>query len=131
MTGFAWGKNYEVFAKMRMWNNLTWEWEAATKGTGAGQIVEVENFPATLSGSQVPILDDQADPTRKYKISNVDTGGDPKYFGYLDKDGNWYIMKLTGKKGLYAKGISGYSDNWDVNGLYIGTLIFDYFNNVF
>ena len=78
---------------------------------------------------QIVITSD--DPTSKYQITHLDTTGDIKYFGYLDKNSNWYIRQLTASKGLYAKGSSNYLDNWDGNGKYIGTLTFDYFNNVF
>lgn len=38
-----------------LWNTETWEYEVATQGTGTGQPVSVENFPATLSGATVPV----------------------------------------------------------------------------
>ena len=118
-----------------LWNTETWEFELATQGSPAAAVVNVENFPAVISGTSVPITGEVSnsndDPTAKYKITNIDSSGDTKYFGYLDRDGNWYIMKLTATQGLYAKGTSNYLSNWDENGKYIGNLEFDYFNNVF
>ncbi len=72
-----------------------------------------------------------SDPISDYKISNIDSSGATQYFGFLDKYGNWYIMKLTATQCLYFKGTSGYSGNWDVDGKYVGILEFDYFNNIF
>ena len=72
--------------------------------------------------------DSYNDPTSVYKISNLDTGGDIKYFGYLDKDGNWYIMQLTSVSSLYIKGTSDYETNWTNRAI---SLNYDYFHNVF
>ncbi len=50
-----------------------------------------------------------------YMPADQDTGG-TSFYGYLDKDGNWYIMKTvrTGNElaHTYAKGTSGYPAAW-------------------
>ncbi len=43
--------------KIYLWNPETLCWEASTKGSGAGQAVSVENFPAVISGASVPVND--------------------------------------------------------------------------
>jgi len=108
-----------------LYNTDTLEWEAATKGTGAGQAVSVENFPAVISGSLVPIQND--DPTSKYKITDIDPTDGNSYFGYMDKDGNWYIMHLTSTEARYIKGTAAYEDAWIAK----GGLAYDYFDNIF
>lgn len=67
------------------------------------------------------------DPTAKYKISGIDGDGDPKYFGFTDKDGGWYILALTTTAAMYAKGDSGYTTSWAGR----AALSYDYFYNVF
>lgn len=64
-----------------------------------------------------------------YKISDMDTSSDPSYFGYIDKDGNWYITELTESTGevRYCKGSSDYSTNWTSR----ASLTYDLYNNVF
>lgn len=50
-------------------------------------------------------------PTDGYGIMNTDTVSTPYYYGFLNKDGAWYIVKEVGDGSfLYAKGSSGY--NW-------------------
>ncbi len=83
-----------------VWNISTLAWEASSVG----------------------ISDD---PLAKYKITGIDPGG--IYFGYADKDGAWYIMKLTATEALYAKGNTGYSTAWANK----ESQIYDYFFNMF
>lgn len=67
-------------------------------------------------------------PTDGYKITDFDDST-PSYYGFVNKDGAWYIQKedtLTGTY-RYAKGSSTYSDNWDDR----ENLSYDYFDNVF
>jgi len=50
----------------------------------------------------------------KYLPCNQDDAGDPSYYGYMDRDGNWYIVKEDEAAGLtqYAAGTSGYVAAW-------------------
>lgn len=48
-----------------------------------------------------------------YSISDMDTTSDPKYFGYMDDSGEWYIMKMTTSSEFrYVRGSTDYSTNW-------------------
>lgn len=67
------------------------------------------------------------DLTAKYKISDIDDSGTTKYFGFTDKDGNWFIMSLTTTDVRYIKGASGYTTNWAAR----AGLTYDYFYNAF
>ncbi len=50
-------------------------------------------------------------PTDGYAIANTDTSSTPYYYGFINKDGAWYIVKEVGDGSfLYAKGGSSY--NW-------------------
>jgi len=53
----------------------------------------------------------------RYKPAQTDEVDATKYFGYLDKDGNWFIMResetKTGKKYLYATGTGKFKDNFE------------------
>lgn len=53
-------------------------------------------------------------PTGKYGISNTEETATYKYFGFEDKDGNWYIMRKTLATNiyLYAAGSSDYATAW-------------------
>ena len=49
-----------------------------------------------------------------YQISDGDDTGAVKYYGFLQTNGTWYIMKNdTGSNSYrYAKGDSGYTTAW-------------------
>lgn len=68
------------------------------------------------------------EPTDGYKITDLDDSA-PAYYGFVDKDGNWFIQKEDDTSGAYryVKGTSSYSTNWTNR----GSLTYDYFNNVF
>lgn len=53
-------------------------------------------------------------PTDAYSISNTEDTGTYKYFGFEDKDGNWYILRKTIATNiyLYTAGASDYSTGW-------------------
>ena len=63
-----------------------------------------------------------------YHVSDIDSTG-PNYYGFIDKDGAWYIIKedTTALSYRYCKGTSDYSSNWDNR----ATLTYDYFDAVF
>jgi hypothetical protein len=115
--------------QMHLWNVENWEWEAATKGSGTGQAVSVENFPAVISGASIPVTGTISgdDPTTKYKITDIDPTEGNSYFGYVDKDGAWFIMNLTATAARYFKGNDHYTDAWNTK----GDLDYGYFHNVF
>jgi len=48
----------------------------------------------------------------RYYISDIDDASDPKYYGFLDKDGNWYILKETSGTYRYEHGSANYTTNW-------------------
>jgi hypothetical protein len=67
------------------------------------------------------------DPTLKYKITDMDPTEGDSYFGYVDKDGAWYIMHLTASEARYIKGDSNYTTAWTGKDL----LVYDYFYQIF
>ena len=66
--------------------------------------------------------------TSQYHISDLDTSAIPMYFGYVDQNGNWYIMQLSTSNGTarYCKGFSGYAAAWTAR----AGQTYDYFSNV-
>lgn len=72
--------------------------------------VHVTNTPTVTVSGDVTIA--SSNPLAAYAIANIDeTSVTPKYYGYLNKDGGWYIARLvSGDTFTYAKGNSGY--NW-------------------
>lgn len=49
-----------------------------------------------------------------FNVSEVDTAGNVKYYGFLDPNGVWIIMREDTSTGTfrYATGGSGYAANW-------------------
>ena len=88
------------------------------------------------------VLDDgtvvvMSNPTELYVVADTDdkqTGNATLiyYYGFVDIDGNWYIMKedLTGSTATYRyiKGSSDYPTNWTNRTTLVG---WDYFYNTF
>ena len=99
---------------------------------------KVENLILGKSmGSGMAVLEDKTgkqidpaerQPTDGYKISEVDNG-ETTYYGFIDKDGAWYIMKEDPSTGSfrYARAESNFAGNWAGR----ERLKYDYFHNVF
>lgn len=68
------------------------------------------------SGNEIDPAEKQ--PTDGYEIAQIDdTAADYAYYGFVDKNGNWYITRedVAGADAgtyLYAAGTTGFSTNW-------------------
>jgi hypothetical protein len=87
--------------------------------------------PGTVSikdSTGTPIDPSEKQPTDGYEITEVDDVGTTSYYGFVHKNGAWYITKedSTGSY-RYAKGASLFSVSWTGRAL----LTYDYFDNVF
>jgi hypothetical protein len=56
----------------------------------------------------------RTDLLARYRCADLDESGDPKYYGFIDTDGAWYILRYNVASGQirYAKGASGYTIAW-------------------
>lgn len=45
-------------------------------------------------------------------LSNIDDATSTEYYGYEDKDGNWYVKKLASNSIKFATGATDYATNW-------------------
>lgn len=60
------------------------------------------------TGTKVDIA--QKQPLDGYSISDIDTSGSTQYFGFMNKDGAWYILQANADNSIrYARGSSGYT----------------------
>lgn len=75
---------------------------------------EFTNFNAQMAG---------------YLISDTDDTSNPKYYGFLDKFGNWYILRenTSTKTYRYCKGSNDYTTNWTNR----ASLTYDYVSVIF
>jgi hypothetical protein len=104
-------------------------------------IVDVRGKPVNLANNNqmvglpigggfggLPIIAESLD---QYHISDGDEATTTKYYGYVTKDGAWYIMKndTVANNYRYARGgtSTSYTDNWNNR----ATITYDYFNVVF
>ena len=80
-----------------------------------------DNVSLTNGGNMKVSIEEanEADPTFGYGINNTDNDGNdvnPNYYGFEDKDGNWYIMKEDKSSNpaiyTYSLGASDYSTAW-------------------
>lgn len=67
-------------------------------------------------------------PTDGYNITEIDDATLPSYFGFVNKDSAWYIMREDSSGAYrYAKGSTLFSTNWTGR----AALTYDYFDSVF
>ena len=68
------------------------------------------------------------DALLRYRQADYDNASDPKYFSFVDKNGNWFILKQdeSDKSLRYATGASYYADNW----INRSSLDFNYFYDI-
>jgi hypothetical protein len=66
------------------------------------------------------------DPTRGYMPSDKDEASTTKYYGFMNKEGYWYIMQDTTTTDRYIKGTSGYATAWTNR----ASLTYGYFSEV-
>jgi len=62
-------------------------------------------------------------------VHDLDTASDPKYYGYVNTRGAWYIMEENTAAGTFrfARGLSDYSTSWTAR----AGLTYEYLNEVF
>lgn len=82
---------------------------------------------AIKNTSGVAIDPAEKKPTDGYSITEIDDSGADTYYGFVNKDGAWFILKDSDSTYRYAKGSSLFSINWAGR----TGLSYDYFNNVF
>ena len=87
------------------------------------RITSPVRLPVDQSGNPL------ADPLSAYRVSDVDSYSDPKFYGFLSADGAWYILKenSTANTYRYAAGKEDYAAAWTdrVN------LAYGYFDAIF
>jgi hypothetical protein len=90
-----------------VYNPSSGNWELEQQG-----MIEAvtSNLYAVVDDIEQYILDTLA----HYKIDDFDVSGDPKYVGYQEKGGAYYIVRYNiGTPAVaYTKGASGYSTAW-------------------
>lgn len=78
------------------------------------------------SGNQIDPA--EKEPTDGYRISEIDDSSLPSYYGFVDKDSNWYIAKEDSSGSYrYVRGASSFSTNWTNR----ASLTYDYFDSIF
>jgi hypothetical protein len=78
------------------------------------------------SGNQIDPA--EKGPTDGYRVSEIDDASTPSYYGFVDKDSNWYIAKEDSSGSYrYVKGDSSFSTNWTNR----ASLSYDYFDTIF
>lgn len=68
----------------------------------------------------------------QYQVSDTDeAAASPQYYGFLGKEGHWYIMKVINTAGVktyrYIQGHSDYDTNWTGR----AGLTYGYFDEIF
>jgi len=68
-------------------------------------------------------------PIDNYRISEIDDYDIDSYYGFIDENDNWFIMKEDMDAGTYRyiKGDSNFPDNWNNR----KNLTYDYYNKIF
>ncbi len=83
---------------------------------------------AIKNSAGVQIDPAEAHPTDGYEITEIDDTSSPAYYGFLKKNGYWYIMKEDSAGAYrYSKGTTAFTTNWTNR----ASLTYDYFNSIF
>jgi hypothetical protein len=84
------------------------------------------NTGGTGAGNQAA---QAAQPTEGFKISEIDDSGAISYYGFVNQDGGWLIMKQDSDTSSfrYVKGNLNFSGNWGIR----ETLKYDYYYKLF
>lgn len=104
----------------------------------AGQVVTAFSTSTGMSaGDYIHGIRDIDDVLAGYKIADVDDDASPNYYGFVDREGNWFILKETIAAGAntyrYCKGTKNYdtalTGGWAMRANIATT--YDYYFNVF
>lgn len=98
----------------------------------AGQVVTSFSASSGMSGEDYKHIErDGDDILARYKCADTDDDASPNYYGFLDKEGNWYILQEVLVAGAntyrYVRGTADYATNWGNR----AGLTYDYFSEVF
>lgn len=101
---------------------------STTATTHRAEVTADNKLAVFATGSNLALSNNQ-DPLSSYKCSDIYDATNPNYYGYIDKDGNWYILEnnTTNNTNRYVKGGSEYTTNWTNR----SGLTYDYYNVVF
>lgn len=66
--------------------------------------MEVTAVKEAIEGIRFPIPNFIQDPFIQYKPADIDDASTPKYYGFIDPNGHWYIMKEESSTYRYASG---------------------------
>lgn len=82
------------------------------------------NSPVTNSNAITP-----QSPTNGYRISEIDNSGVIAYYGFVNNNGAWFIMKEDANSGTfrYVRGEAGFPTRWRSR----KELVYDYFHKLF
>lgn len=78
---------------------------------GGGGMSQTDMVSA-LNGSNAAKDTSVRDFLSHYKLTDIDDSSATEYYGYTDKDGNWYIKKVTTTAIRFISGASAYTTNW-------------------
>ena len=113
-----------VFSKLMLWNTETWEYQSATTGSGVGTYVTVDNFPAVMSGSSIPVTGTvNLGLTSQYALKMMEDSVNPQMISYVGEavagsshlDAVWRIKRLDTTSGviiMWAGGVNSFTKIW-------------------
>lgn len=62
---------------------------------------------------QVKVVNTNDDIYATYKASDTDIGEENSYYGFINKQGNWFILRNSGEAFRYTFGSTDYTKNWN------------------
>lgn len=90
--------------------------------------VEVDKVGGGGGGSTNFAIEEKiTDQLATYFLTDIDDTTATEYYGYVDKNGAWYIKKVTTTAIRFCRGSSGYTTSWTGR----AGLSYDYFNSIF
>lgn len=77
--------------------------------------------------TELQTLTTNSSPLEGYEISRSDDSSTPQYYGFVNTDGAWYILRINSGVYTYTSGASGFLTNWTNR----AALTYDEYNNIF
>lgn len=95
----------------KCWNPDSLAWDRMTQPlvniSNASIFVALGSIEAKLVS-----VEKGQDPLAKYAFGFMDTGSATSYYGFQDRDGGWYVMRISNASYLYYRSSNNFDTGW-------------------
>ncbi len=107
----TWSIDPEHQSLNKVWNTGSLEWDRMTQPlvniSNASLFVALGSMEAKLVS-----IEKGQDPLEKYAVAFIDAGSATSYYGFQDRDGGWYVMRISNASYLYYRSSNNFDTGW-------------------